>query len=106
MAVVELPLTAQPQIMRLTLRGVEYSLKLGWNVSTRCWVIDIADQFGAPLLCGVPLVTGTDLLRQFRYLGIGGQLLVISDQKPPDVVPGLGDLGVTGHVYFVTDGAT
>jgi hypothetical protein len=104
MNIVELPLTAQPQILSLSLRGTTYRIKLAWNVSTQCWVIDLADQSDTPLLCGVPLITGTDLLRQFRYLGIGGQIVVISNQKPPDVVPSFDDLGITGHVYFLVDG--
>jgi hypothetical protein len=99
--IVEIRLQARPQIVQVTLAGTLYTLRLYWNVFTDCWVIDIGDRTGNPLIRGMPLITGADLLRQYGYIGIPGQLLVISDQKPPDVVPGFEDLSVTGHLYFV-----
>jgi hypothetical protein len=35
------------------------------------------------------------------YLDFGLQLLVISDEHPPDKVPDFTSLGVTGHLYGV-----
>jgi hypothetical protein len=100
--VVEIRLAARPQTVQVTLAGVVYTLQLYWNVFTDCWVIDIGDRSGNPLIRGIPLITGANLLAQFSYIGIPGQLLVISDQKPPDAVPGFTDLSVTGHLYYVT----
>jgi hypothetical protein len=106
MAIVEIPFSAsRPQVFRVTLGGIPYQIKLAWNDPAQCWVIDIYDTIGNPLVRGIPLITGTDLVGQFPYLNFGGQLLVISDQKPPDAVPGWADLGVTGHLYFVSQSA-
>jgi hypothetical protein len=67
------------------------------------WVLDIADANGNPILCGVPLVTGADLLAQYGYLNLGGQLGVLSDAAPTDAVPTFTNLGVMSHVYWITE---
>ncbi len=43
------------------------------------YVLDIADANGKPIVQGIPFVTGADLLAQYAYLGIGGQLIVQTD---------------------------
>lgn len=100
--IVEIPLSAAaPQTFNIGLAGVEYRLTLIWQQAAQGgWVLDIAEAGGAPILAGLPLVTGVDLLAQHRHLGIGGQLRVISDTSP-DAVPGFADLGVTGRLYFM-----
>lgn len=100
MNVIEIPFNAQPQVVSLRLAGQTYTWRLYWLDPAQCWMIDIADIAGNPLISGVALVTGGDLLGQLQYL-VPGWLFVISDQKPVDTVPGWGDLGVTGHLYFV-----
>ena len=99
MRIVEILLTAQPQYFSLTLSGVEYRWKLYWLFTAQCWVVDIYDVYENKILCGIPLVTGTDLLKQFPHI-IEGKMFVISDQLPPDTVPDFVHLGITGHVYF------
>jgi hypothetical protein len=100
-----LPFSPRPQFISVRLMNVPYRFKLVWNIPADCWLIDIMFQDGSPLACGIPLVTGADLLTQLGYLEIGGQLLVISDRKPNDIVPSFEGLGLTGHVYFVPDNA-
>lgn len=97
--IVEIPLTARPQYFSITLNSIPYYCKLYWLVPTQCWVLDFMDQEQNKIICGIPLITGTDLLGQFFYI-IEGQLVVISDQLPPDTVPDFVHLGVTGHVYY------
>lgn len=65
------------------------------------WTVDLADAPGNPILCGMPLVTGTDLLGQYAYLNLGGHL-VVSSEGIPDAVPTFGNLGSGSHVYWVT----
>ena len=104
--VYELPFSARPQYITIRLVGTEYRFKLSWNIPANCWVIDITSMNGGPLACGIPLVTGCDLLGQFDYLEIGGQLFVVTDQTATGgVVPTFDDLGITGHVFFLPDGS-
>lgn len=92
---------AIPQTMTLTLGGLQYFLRLTWCEPGLFWVVDIADQNEVPIARGLPLVTGHDLLAQYRHLGIPGSLTVQTDHNP-DAVPTFHNLGDTGHLYFVS----
>lgn len=98
----EIPLSAEPQTMRIALAGTTYQLTFAFNRAQGHWVLDIADEDGAPLAQGVAMVTGLDLLAQFRHLGVAGSLVVQTDYDN-DAVPGYADLGTTGRLYFVTE---
>jgi hypothetical protein len=95
-----IPLVPQAQTLAITLAGVNYNLNVYWNVPNNSWMLDLLDDNGNPILTGVPLVTGADLLEQFAYLGIGGQLIVQTTDNP-NAVPTYTDLGSTGNLYFV-----
>lgn len=101
MTAYEIPLSADSQRFTITLAGVVYNLALTWRSGTG-WVLDIADANSAPLVSGIPLVTGTDLLGQFRYLGIGGKLAVLVEGDIA-AVPDYSDLGTEGKLYFITE---
>lgn len=102
MARFEIPLSPQPQRFFIPLNGANYQFTVQWRDADQGgWVLDIADAQGAPILSGVPLVTGADLLAQFAYLGIGGKLTVSTDYAP-DAVPAFTNLGLTSHLYFET----
>lgn len=102
MSTFEIPLDPSPQVFSIVLDGVAYVLTLIWrDFNMGGWVLDIADQTGAPIVGGLPLVTGADLLAQFAYLGIGGQLAVQTDHNP-DAVPTFTNLGISSHLYFTT----
>jgi len=97
----EIPLSAAPQSFLIALSGTTYALTVKWNGVNAAWTLDIASADGTPIVSGIPLVTGVDLLEPFQYLGIGGSLLVQSDNDPNEV-PTFESLGTTGHLYFVT----
>ena len=91
-----------PQQFSITLGQVEYQLTLIYRDTDQGgWFLDIADTAGNPILQGIPLVTGADLLAQYEYLNFGGRLWVqtLSD---PDAVPTFGNLGDDGLLYWVT----
>ncbi|WP_069705192.1 phage baseplate plug family protein [Burkholderia seminalis] len=99
----EIPLTPDPQTFTITLRGVIYQLTVQYRAAGGTgWILDVADASGNLLVSGIPLVTGTDLLGQFGYLGFGGSLWVQGAASPDDV-PTFDDLGVGSHVFWVTD---
>jgi len=102
MAVYEVPLSPQPQRFGITLGGQSLNLTVQYrNTEAGGWVLDIADAQNVPMLRGLPLVTGADLLGQFGYMNFGGELIVQTDHDV-DAVPTWGNLGVTSHLYFVT----
>lgn len=98
----EIPLIAGPQSLNIVLAGVEYQLFLNWNDFASVWVLDIYDQTGTtPIVTGIPLVTGADLLEQYAYMNFGGMLIAQTDG---DIYtpPSFSTLGATSHLYFVT----
>jgi hypothetical protein len=102
MAVFEIPLSPKPQTFGITLAQVSYRMTVRWREAAEGgWFLDIADETGAPILLGLPLVTGADLLAQHRHLGFGGGLYVQTD-RDLDAVPTCTNLGDAGRLYFVT----
>lgn len=102
MATYEIPLTATPQAFAITLAGVSYRLTVIWrDAPGGGWVLDIADDGGAAIVQGIPLITGADLLEQYAYLGFGGQLVVQTDHAV-DAIPTFDNLGDMSHLYFLT----
>lgn len=101
MATYEVPLTAASQTFRISLAGVTYQLTVIWRDAANAgWVLDIADDNGAAIVQGIPLVTGADLLEQYAYLNFGGQLQVQTDHDV-DAVPLFDNLGSSSHLYFI-----
>jgi hypothetical protein len=99
-AAFEIPLSPHAQFFVTSLAGVNYKLTFRWNDPAQIWMMDIADSSGNPIISGIPLITGADLLAQYGYLNFGGALIVQSDVMP-DAVPTLANLGKQGHLYFV-----
>lgn len=99
----EIPLTPDPQTFTVTLSGVIYRLTVQYrDAGGTGWILDVADASGNPLVNGIPLVTGVDLLGQYAYLGFGGRLWVQGAASPDDV-PMFDDLGIGSHVFWVTN---
>lgn len=100
----EIPLTGVPQTFLFTMLGVQYRLTVRWQNSANnpSWTLDIALPNGTLLVCGIPLVTGANLLAQYAYLGIGVGLYVATDGNLA-AVPTFRNLGVGGaRLYFTT----
>jgi hypothetical protein len=95
---------ATPQKFSISLSGLTRQLTLTWCQPAGCWILDIADASAVPILSGIPLITGADLLAQFGYLGLGGAMLVQTDHNA-DAVPTFDNLGDTGHLFFMPTGA-
>lgn len=91
---------ATPQSLQISIGGTTYTMKVRWCAPANCWMLDLLDVSGNPILQGIPLVTGTDLLSQFRYLGVGFSLLVQSNNDPT-AVPTFANLGTQGNVYVL-----
>lgn len=98
-----IPLTSVPQSLEVSLAGKDYQFTLRWNSACEGgWVLDIDLPDGAGhVICGIPLVTGTDLLAPYAHLGFGGGLYAYSDDH--DNPPGPDDLGDGVDLLFVVD---
>ncbi len=79
------PITNAPnQAIRVTLaingKSLTLSLRLYYNVSLQCWLMDIADQFGSPIVSSVPLLTGVwpaaNILVPYDHLKIGSAFVI------------------------------
>lgn len=101
MTAYEIPLSPTPQTFGITLNETDYALTFRWNQASRCWKLDIADSSGALLVGGLAIVTGADILEQFAYLVIGGELQAQTSHDT-FAVPTYDNLGDSGKVYFVT----
>lgn len=92
---------------RVTIADVTYTLRFAWNTRSACWVMEFWDAANTTkVLCGVPLVTGCDLLEQFAYLPLAARtimlVMTIGPSLSPDTVPTFWNLGIDGHLYMIT----
>ena len=104
MSTFKIPLQNIPQQFEIALAGVNYTMICRWNDSADAgWTLDLADvDSGEPIVANIPLITGADCLAGLEYLGIEGQLIVITDGDET-AVPTFENLGVESNLYFETD---
>ena len=96
----EIPLSPYPQTFEITLGKVDYIINLQWCDPANAWKIDISDINGTNILCGIPLVTGIDLLQPYAYLNFGGSLVAQTDHDI-NAVPTYDNLGTVGHLAWI-----
>ena len=101
MTAYEIPMTPKAQDFLIALAGTNYNLTFHWSPAANCWILDIADKDSNPLVGGIAVVTGVNLIGQYAYLGIQGALVAQTDYAP-DAVPTLKNFGTDGHLYFVS----
>ncbi|GBR28714.1 hypothetical protein AA11826_0341 [Komagataeibacter oboediens DSM 11826] len=99
----EVPLSGEAQTFTASMNGVSYTFTFRYlNCTQGGWVMDLADSSGNQIVGGIPLVTGTDLLGQYGYLGFGCRMFVSTDGDW-DAVPTYDNLGTTSHLYVAID---
>jgi hypothetical protein len=97
-----IPLTPEPQSFGIVLGGKEYRLTVRWlEAQEGGWHLDIQEpDNAAPIIMGMPLVAGCDLLEQFAYLEFGGELWVEGEfPATPE------NLGIETDLVFVVEEA-
>jgi len=96
----EIPLTPRPQTLSILFpNGLLYNLRLIYLFTPNdCWELDIADSLSEPLVQGIPLITGADLLSAYAYLGFGCSMYCKTDGAP-DTPPAFANLGIGSHLY-------
>lgn len=95
-----IPLIPQNQEFDISLAGTTYHLRIKWNSVSLCWVLYIEDSQRNPILSGVSLVTGCDLLEQYGYLEFDGAM-VVQSTNDVNLVPDEDTLGSTGNLFFL-----
>jgi hypothetical protein len=103
MAVFQIPFVtpALPQSMQISLNGVTYTIKVRWCGPANCWTMDLSDASNNPIVQGIPLITGCDLLEQFAYLDLGFSL-ACQTANDTDAVPTFANLGQAGNLFVAT----
>jgi hypothetical protein len=103
MSVSLVPLAGVNERFTITL-GATYGFQIIWR-DDPCgmggWFLDIADALGNPLIQGLPMRAGQDLLAQYGYLGFTGQLWMQTAQDPT-ADPTFDNLGTDCNMYWVT----
>jgi hypothetical protein len=101
--VYRIPLVAIPQRFAIELNTHPLVMLCRWNGESPAWELSLYDgNTGAPLFESLSLVTGTNLLAPYAYLGLGGSLIVFTDGEL-SAVPTETNLGTEGNLYFVTE---
>jgi hypothetical protein len=99
--VYEIPMVAGvPSFQVIRLSGTILQVAAHWCAPLNAWVLDLADVAGNAIVSGIPMITGADLLAQYRYLNLGGALVAQSDfdwTTPPT----FDNLGRFGHLYWI-----
>ena len=100
----ELPLSGSDEQFNVSILGTEYTFIVQYRDEPYfCWMLDLLTNNGDPIVRGIPLVTGVDLLSPFSgALKLGFSLFVGTDGAP-DSPPTEDNLGTLSHVYVRTN---
>lgn len=91
----EIPLNNGNQKFNIRLGGVQYKFQLIYRVKS--WYLDIFDTGENPLIAGLPLVMGDNLLIQHQHI-IKGSLYVLNTNE--DENQAFSDLGTLIKLFW------
>lgn len=100
MAIQEIPLTADNQQFSINIAGSTWRISINWR--DVYWIMDLQNDRAEPVISGIPLVTGADLLAQYAYMRLGFKLVVVCDDSAQDY-PTKTDLGSRSHLLVSTE---
>lgn len=95
-----IPFTSKEESFVVQLGNVPIRFESFWNDIAELWFIDVYNATdNNPIALGIPLVTGCDLLAQFKYTGLTGHIFCHNEAggKEP---PTYDNLGETAFVYY------
>ncbi|PAV02597.1 hypothetical protein CBG25_09910 [Arsenophonus sp. ENCA] len=99
MQINEIPLTPTNQQFMIKLSDTVWQFRLIWRDSAG-WVLDMLTVDNQPVIQGIPLVVGENLLAQYSHLISEGKLVLLSDEES-DI--NADTLGTTVKLYWITD---
>lgn len=103
----EIALNNNPnQTYSLTVPGdhqnIAFILTQAWNAEAGYWTIGLYDQTMRPIVLGIPLLCGHDLLEQYQYLNIGS-LYVVNIGDPTIETPDDTNIGQNFKLLWVLE---
>jgi hypothetical protein len=101
---VSIPMSADAQFSEsITLDGNEYFLRFIWNIRGGFYSMSINDSNNNPLISGIKLTMGCDLLSPYNITGRPPGILFLLDQNPITAVnePGRNDFISGRNVLLV-----
>lgn len=102
--VFRIPLTNTAQSFNITLSGVSLTLITRWNEFMPAWELGFQDtNTQKNIFTFVPLVTGADLIGQFRYNGILPGVLLCFTEGETDAIPTETNLGASANLFYITE---
>lgn len=101
----QIPLQNIPQRFEIALGTVTYTVENRWNSIAGYWELDWYDATGLPLVMGMALLGGVDLLDPYPQLGGNtAALVVLTAGADNGATPTLDGLGVDSQLYYLTNG--
>lgn len=101
MSIFEIPLNSGSQTFTAALGPTRYKIAITWREAPYAgYFLDISDLSGVTVVSGIAMVTGVDLLEQYRYRGFAGGLWILTDSGLDPTYDGL---GTTARLYYVSD---
>lgn len=98
--VFKIPLKNIPQKFAIDLNGKSYIMISAWNPEMPAWTLSLFDgETEQPIFACLPIVSGVDLLAQYGYLEIGGELVCQTDGDE-FAPPTLENLGQEASLYY------
>lgn len=96
-----IPLYSGAQQFLVTLDNKTLQIRLIWREAPEGgWFIDFFDVDETPILCGIPLRCGHNLLGQYEYLSLGKMQAMINNDDSRD--PTYDDMGNNLELYWTT----
>ncbi|RXK32697.1 hypothetical protein BBD39_10155 [Arsenophonus endosymbiont of Bemisia tabaci Asia II 3] len=84
---------------QVKLSDTVWQFRLTWRDSAG-WVLDMLTVDNQPVIQGIPLIAGENLLAQYQHLISEGKLVSLSDEES-DI--NANTLGTTVKLYWITD---
>lgn len=83
-----------------TINGISYSITIKWNSRTEIYSMDIAVS-GEPVVYGIPLLIGIDLVKYYPQLGISRVYCINKNNITSEI--SYDELGSDGLVVIIED---
>ena len=101
MTVYSIPLYSGAQQFQVSLEDRTVQIRLIWREAEGGgWIMDLLETDGTPILAGLPLRCGQNLLEQYQYLGLGKMMCLIDGDDSRD--PTYEDMGSTLQLYWTS----
>jgi len=88
---------------QVTLEDTIYQLSLIWNGRDNAWFLSIAEQDGTPILDGIKLVPGYELLSRFKDSRLPPGALLTPDLTGTGDYPTRDNFGVDMKLVYMTE---